>query len=81
MIEADRNSFLYEMRFLLNVFEKTIKFKIKNYKDIQCAIEKANGIPKIYVIIKPCQQFSQPFHEPIHQMLSHQDNFVQLLTA
>ena len=34
--------------------------------------------------IKPCQQFSQqpsqPLHEPIHQMLGHQDNFVQLLT-
>ena len=34
MIEADCNSFVYEMRSLLNVFKKSIKFKIKNDKDV-----------------------------------------------
>ena len=44
MVEVDRNSFVYEMRFLLNASEKSVKFKIKNDKDVQFAIEKANGI-------------------------------------
>ena len=85
MIEANRNSFVYEIRSLLNASGKTVKFKIKNDKDVQFTIEKANGIPKIYVTIKPCKQSSQqlfqPIHEPIHQMLDHQVNFVQLLIA
>ena len=80
MVEADRNSFVYEMRSLLNAFEKTIKFKIKNDRNIQFAIEEANDIPKVYVTIKPYQQSSQqpsqPFHESIHQMLGHQNSFV-----
>ena len=29
MVEADRNSFVYEMRYLLNTSRKTVKFKIK----------------------------------------------------
>ena len=54
MVEADRNSFVYEMRFLLNVSEKIVKFKIENYRCVQFAIEKVNGIPEVYVIIKSC---------------------------
>ena len=77
MVKADRNRFVYEMRFLLNASEKTVKFKIKNDKDVQFTIEKANGILEVYVTVKP----SQPLHEPIHKMLGHQDKFVQLLTA
>ena len=59
LVEADRNIFVYKMRFLLNASEKTVKFKIKNDRDVQFTIEKANGIPKVYVIIKSCQQSSQ----------------------
>ena len=85
IVKADRNSFVYEMRYLLNAFGKTIKFKIKNDKNVQFAIEKANGIPEVYVIIKLCQQSSQQpsqsLYEPIHQMLDRQDSFVQLMTA
>ena len=58
MFKADRNSFVYEMRYLLNAFGKTVKFKIKNYRDIQFAIEKANGILEVYVTVKPSQQSS-----------------------
>ena len=39
IVEADRNSFVYEMRYLLNASGKTVKFKIKNDKDVQFAIE------------------------------------------
>ena len=81
MVEADRNSFVYEIRFLLNASGKTVKLKIKNYRDLQFAIEKANGILEVYVTVKPFQQPSQSLHEPIHQMLGQQDNFVQLLTT
>ena len=80
MVEADRNSFVYEMRSLLNAFGKTVKFKIKNDRDVQFAIEKANGTSKVYVTIKPYQQSSQqsfqPLHESIHQMLGQQDSFI-----
>ena len=80
MTEADRNSFVYEMRSLLNAFRKTVKFKIKNDKDVQFTIEKANGILEVYMTVKPSQQSfeqsSQPLHESIHQMLGHQDSFV-----
>ena len=58
MVEADHISFIYEMRNLLNTSEKTVKFKIKNEKYVQFVIEKANGISKVYVTIKPCQQLS-----------------------
>ena len=34
MVEADRNSFVYEMRSLLNAFKKSVKFKIKNDRDV-----------------------------------------------
>ena len=54
MIEADHNSFIYEMRSLLNDSKKTVKFKIKIYRDVQFAIELANGIPEVYVTVKPC---------------------------
>ena len=77
MVEADRNSFVYEIRSLLNACEKTVKLKIKNDRDLQFAIKRGNGILEIYVTVKP----SQPLHEPIHQMLGQQDSFVQLLTA
>ena len=53
MIEADRNSFVYEIRSLLNASEKIIKLKIKNDRDLQFTIEKANGILKVYVTVKP----------------------------
>ena len=59
MVEVDCNSFVYEMRFLLNASEKTVKFKIKNGRNVQFAIEKANGILKVYVTIKPSQQSSE----------------------
>ena len=89
MVEADRNSFVYEIRSLLNTCGKTVKLMIKNDRDVQFAIEKGNGILQVYVTVKPSQQSSQqlsqqpsePFHEPIHQMLGQQDSFVQLLTA
>ena len=32
MVEAVRNNFVYEMRFLLNASRKTVKFKIKMIK-------------------------------------------------
>ena len=56
MVEADRNSFVYEMRSLLNASRKTVKFKIINVRDVQFEKEKTNGIPKVYVTIKPCKQ-------------------------
>ena len=76
------------MRSLLKAFENSVKFKIKIYRDVQFTIEKANSILEVYVTVKPSQQsfeqfFQQPsqlLHEPIHQMLGHQDSFVQLLT-
>ena len=38
MVEADHNSFVYEIKFLLNASGKTFKFKIKNDRDVQFAI-------------------------------------------
>ena len=89
MVEADCNSFVYEIGSLLNACGKTVKLQIKNDRDVQFAIEKGSGILQVYVTVKPsqqpsqqsCQQPSQPLHEPIHQMLGQQDSFVQLLTA
>ena len=52
-VDANCNSFVYEMRSLLNAFGKTVKFKIKNDKDVQFTIEKANGILEVYVTVKP----------------------------
>ena len=54
MVEANRNSFVYEMRSLLNASEKIVKFKIKNDRDVQFAIKWVYGIPEVYVTIKPC---------------------------
>ena len=76
MVEADRNSFVYEIRSLLNACGKTIKLKIKNDRDVQFTIEKANGILEVYVTVKSSQQSSQKhyqqpsqsLHEPIHQI-------------
>ena len=59
MVEANCNNFVYEMRSLLNASGKTVKFKIKNGRDVQFAIEKANGILKVYMIVKSSQQSSQ----------------------
>ena len=59
MVEADCNSFVYEIRSLLNTCRKTIKLQIKNDKDVQFVIEKANGILQVYVTVKPSQQPSQ----------------------
>ena len=59
MVEADRNSFVYEIRSLLNASRKIVKLKIKNDRDVQFTIEKANGILEVYVIVKPSQQSSQ----------------------
>ena len=85
MIEANRNSFVYEIRSLLNASGKTVKLKIKNDRDVQFAIEKANGILEVYVTVKPShqlsQQPSQPLNESIHQMLGQQNSFVQLLNT
>ena len=58
IIDADRNSFVHEIRFLLNASGKTVKLKIKNDRDIQFVIEKANGILEVYVTVKPSQQSS-----------------------
>ena len=54
IVESDRNSFVYEMRSLLNASKNIVKFKIKNNRDVQFAIEEANDIPKVYVTIKSC---------------------------
>ena len=59
MVEADRNSFVYEMRSLLNASEKTFKFKIKNDRDVQFVIKKVNGILEVYVTVKSSQQSSE----------------------
>ena len=58
MVKADHNNFIYEMRSLLNASKKTIKFKIKNDRDVQFAIKKANGILEVYVTVKTSQQSS-----------------------
>ena len=61
MVGVDRNSFVYEMRSLLNASKKSVKFKIKNDRDVQFAIERANDILEVYVTVKPCQHsFQQP---------------------
>ena len=39
MVEVDCNSFVYKMRSLLNASRKTVKFKIKNYRDVEFAKE------------------------------------------
>ena len=59
MVEADRNSFVYEIRSLLNASGKTVKLTIKNDKDVQFAIEKANDLLQVYVTVKPSQQSSE----------------------
>ena len=59
MVEVDRNSFVYEIRSLLNACRKTVKLQIKNDRDVQFTIEKANGILQVYVIVKLSQQSSQ----------------------
>ena len=59
MVEADCNSFVYEIRSLLNAYGKTIKLQLKNDRDVQFAIEKANGILQVYMTVKPSQQSSQ----------------------
>ena len=65
MVEADCNRFVYEIRSLLNACGKTVKLKIKNDRDVQFVIEKANGILQVYVIVKPSQQSSQqPLQQP-----------------
>ena len=40
MVEADCNSFVYEIRSLLNAYGKTVKLQIKNDRDVQFAIKK-----------------------------------------
>ena len=40
MVDADCNNFVYEIRYLLNAFGKTVKLKIKNDTDVQFAIKK-----------------------------------------
>ena len=59
MVEADCNSFVYEMKSLLNACGKIFKFQIKNDRDVQFAIEKSNGILQVYATVKPSQQPSQ----------------------
>ena len=59
MVEADYNSFVYEIRSLLNACGKTVKLQIKNDRDVQFVIEKANGILQVYVTVKYSQQPSQ----------------------
>ena len=44
MVEVDCNSFVYEIKSLLNACGKTVKLQIKNDRDVQFVIEKANGI-------------------------------------
>ena len=56
MVNADHNSFVYEIKSLLNVSGNTVKLKIKNVRDIQFTIEKVNGILEFYVTVKPSQK-------------------------
>ena len=51
IVGADRNSFVYKMKSLLNIVEKIARFKIKNDRDVQYAFGRANGIPEVYVIV------------------------------
>ena len=53
MVEADCNSFVYEIKSLLNACGRTVKLQIKNDRDVQFTIEKANGILQVYVTVKP----------------------------
>ena len=59
MVKADRNSFVYEIRSLLNACGKTVKLQIKNDRDVQFAIKKTNAILQVYMTIKPSQLSSQ----------------------
>ena len=44
---ADLNNCVYEIKSLLNIAGKIVRFKIKNYKDAQFVLGEAIGIPKI----------------------------------
>ena len=55
IVGADRNSFVYKIKSLLNTSEKIVKFKIKNDIDVQFALKGVVGIQEVYVTIKPCQ--------------------------
>ena len=72
MVEVDRNSFVYEIRSLLNACGKTVKLQIKNDRDVQFAIEKANGILQVYVTVRPSQQSFQQPSQQLSQQLSQQ---------
>ena len=66
MVEADRNSFVYEIRFLLNACGNTVKLQIKNYRDVQFILGQAVDKPEVYVTILPSQQPpQQPIQLPI----------------
>ena len=41
MVEADCNSFVYEIRALLNTYGKTVKLQIKNDRDVQFCYRKS----------------------------------------
>ena len=69
MVETDHNSFVYEIRSLLNAFGKIVKLKIKNDRDVQFAIEKANVILEVYVTVKSSQQSSQQPFQPLHELI------------
>ena len=89
IVGATHNSFVYEMKSLLNTAEKIDKFKIKNDRDVQFVLGGIDGIPEVYVTIQPCQQSPkqpsqqpfQPLHEPSHHMFVQQDNFLQLMAT
>ena len=85
IVGVECNSFVYEIKSLLNTAGKITRFKIKNNRDAQFALGGADGIPEVYVIVKPyqksSQQPSQSLHEPIHQTLGQQNSFLQLMIA
>ena len=59
IVGADHNSFVYEMKSLLNTSGKIVRFKIKNDRDVQFALGGADGISEVNVTVQPCQQSSQ----------------------
>ena len=71
IVRANHNSFVYEMKSLLNIARKIARFKIKNDRDVQFVLREVVGISKVYVAVQPSppsQQLSQALHESDHQM-------------
>ena len=52
---TDLNSFVYEIRSLLNTNGKIARFKIKNDRNVQYMLGEESEISKVYVIIQHSQ--------------------------